>query len=56
MNILDSGFAMSLPDIQVGQWVIYRVGWAPLVDPPVKRGRWWVWLGPYLIGRPDHTW
>ena len=35
--------------------VIYRAGWpatgkAPYLPRSPRRGRWWVWIGPYVIG------
>lgn len=30
--------------------MIYRVGWGSHIVPPKRFGRWWVWVGPYMIG------
>lgn len=55
-HILDTKPILALRDVSVAGWVIQRVGWPSRIDPPVKRGRWWLWIGPYLVGRPDDTW
>lgn len=55
-NYLDSRIVRSLPDVSVGGWGIWRAGWPSLEVPPIKRGRWWLWIGPYLVGKPDDTW
>lgn len=55
-SILDSRLIRSLGDVSVGRWGIWRVGWPSRVNPPVRRGHWWLWIGPYLVGRPDQTW
>lgn len=54
-RILDSRAVRALPDINVRGWGINRVGWnfRPDWDPSLCQpwyGRWWVWLGPYVIG------
>lgn len=41
---------------KIGPFGIWRPGWPDRIVPPVKRGRWWAWIGPFLIGRPDETW
>lgn len=28
----------------------YRAGWPSRLVPPRKAGRWWVRIGPYVIG------
>ena len=55
-HLLDTKPILALRDVSVAGWVIQRVGWPSRIDPPVKRGRWWLWVGPYLVGRPDDTW
>lgn len=55
-HILDSRLVMTLGDVSFAGWGIWRVGWSSRVNPPIKRGRWWLWVGPYLVGRPDDTW
>lgn len=55
-NYLDSRTIRALPDVSVGGWGIWRAGWPSLEVPPIKRGRWWLWIGPYLVGKPDDTW
>jgi hypothetical protein len=45
-----------MPGVHIGGVGVWRPGWPSRINPPTKRGRWWVWVGPYLIGRPDKTW
>lgn len=57
-KLLDSELVRSLPDLEYRGWGIVRVGWnfKPDWDRSLHQpsfGRWWVWCGPYLIGRPD---
>lgn len=29
--------------------MIYRIGWMSKRYPEPRYGKWWVWVGPYLI-------
>lgn len=29
---------------------VYRCGWPSTTHPPSKIGRFWIWVGPYMIG------
>lgn len=42
----DRGWAW---DIRIGGFMIYRAGWTTK-DYAKMRGRWWIWVGPYVIG------
>jgi hypothetical protein len=56
-RLLDARWLLRIEHLlTVGPVGVWRVGWPSRVDPPVKRGRWWIWVGPYLIGKPDSTW
>ncbi len=55
-HLLDIGPIRWLDGASVAGWVIWHVGWPSRIDPPIKRGRWWLWVGPYLVGKPDDTW
>ena len=54
-NILDSEWVRSLPDLHIGNFVIWRSGWnfKPDWDKTLWQksfGKWWIWCGPYIIG------
>lgn len=43
------------------RWGAWRIGYnfRPDWDRSLRQpwcGRWWVWIGPWIIGRPDDTW
>ena len=55
-NVFDSKLVRALPDLHFRGWGVWRVGWnfRPKWDKSLQQdwyGRWWVWLGPYMIGR-----
>lgn len=56
-RILDSRYVRSLPNIKIHGFVVNRCGWnfRPNWDKSLAQpwfGRWWLWLGPYIIGWP----
>jgi len=55
-NFFDWRIIRMIPNVSVFGWGIYRIGWnfRPDWDESLKQpwfGKWWVHLGPYVIGR-----